>query len=132
MNDVNSVSIFLNNCNLLATVFLKAALAVAVIRAAQAVFGNDEKKPQPVPTPEPKKQSLLENEIVDEAPVAAPARVAAPTLPVPKVTESVDLIECGNCHQVIRSSPITNMMSDNQKWNIYKCEHCGVTCQLAG
>jgi uncharacterized CHY-type Zn-finger protein len=41
-----------------------------------------------------------------------------------------DVIECGNCHQIIRSHPVTTMQVDGGNWNVYVCEHCGTQVKL--
>lgn len=62
----------------------------------------------------------------------APEPVAAPPAPQPQVLMEAaeDVIECGSCHQDIRSKPVTTMQVDGGSWHVYVCEHCGTQVKL--
>jgi len=39
--------------------------------------------------------------------------------------EAEEVIECGNCHEEIKSEPIRQLSDPAKPTEVYRCEHCG-------
>jgi len=67
-------------------------------------------------------------------PAPVPAKPAPKPVPAPPVAPApgTDLIECGHCHNMIKSQPIHSELRDGRMTLIYLCETCNQRVSVEG
>lgn len=109
MNDVMPV------ISLGCTCFLKIAAGISLLWISRAILAFTARS-------KPIVQTTITTSTGASQAIATP--MAEPLVVAPQEQEEV--IECGACHQVIKTPPIAQA----ENVETYHCEHCGARCQV--